>query len=92
MKNIVTQTKRACEIQVDFHQEDGSVVKNIISDGPGGGDEDFYMTYTFELFRPEIKPGSKEDGELVEKYRKMSKRAVDGTIAVIRKLVVAGEL
>jgi Domain of unknown function (DUF1857) len=35
-------------MKVEFHQPDGSRVMNIVSQG-AGGDEDLFMTYTFEV-------------------------------------------
>jgi hypothetical protein len=43
---------------VDFQQEDGSVVKNIISDSGEGGAENLHMTYAFEMDFPQFEEGS----------------------------------
>ncbi|KAL4866483.1 hypothetical protein BDV12DRAFT_172685 [Aspergillus spectabilis] len=73
--------------RVDFVQPDGSLVSNVVSEGAGG---ELYMTYVFEWRHPSI--GEEEKRELFEKERKMSKLAVEGTIAVIRGLVEGGKL
>ena len=46
--------------QVDFEQEDGSHVRNIISDGPSGETEDLNMTYAFEWIMPNLQEGTPE--------------------------------
>ncbi len=71
---------------------DGSTIQNIISDGPGGGDENLHLTYVFELLWPDVEAGSKKDEELQSQFQNESEVAVPHTIEVIRKLVVAGEL
>jgi hypothetical protein len=58
--------------KVDFQQEDGSVVKNIISDGASGEDKDLYMTYAFEFNFPGMEEGSKEAEEQMKKLKGVS--------------------
>lgn len=77
---------------MDFKQEDGAVIQNIVSEGPGGTEEDLNMTYSFEFRHPEVEAGSAKVQELTAKHRAMAKMAVDSSIATIRKLVVAKEL
>jgi hypothetical protein len=79
-------------LQVDFYQEDRSVISNIISDGPGGTDKDLYMTYVFEWLRPKVEAGSEKEKELRAEYEKMAKMAVESSIGSIRRMVVAGEI
>jgi hypothetical protein len=57
---------------VDFTQEDGTVIKNIISDSGDGGDENLHMTYVFEVDFPHIKAGSEEEKEQVKKLKGVS--------------------
>jgi hypothetical protein len=54
--------------QVDFEQEDGTHIRNVISEG-AGGEADLYMTYMFEFALPHIEEGS-EDAEKEEKRLK----------------------
>ena len=62
---------RLIHTQVDFEQEDGSHVRNIIADG-AGGDEDLYMTYAFEFRFPHLQEGSPEAEEQLQKVKKVS--------------------
>lgn len=78
--------------QVDFHQTDGSVISNIISDGPSGKPEDLFMTYAFQWLCPDVKEGGDEEKELRKKYEATAKMAVDKSIEAIRRFVEAGEL
>lgn len=79
-------------LQVDFEQENGSMISNIVSEGPGGTEGDLHMTYVFEWRHPEVEAGGAEEEELTVKHRGMAKMAVDGTIQTLRKLAAAGEL
>ena len=46
---------------VDFEQEDGTHIRNIISDGASGGIEDLHMTYAFQfVLHPSIEEGSEQ--------------------------------
>jgi hypothetical protein len=38
---------------VDFIQEDGAHIRNVVSDGPSGEKDDLHMTYMFEINLPE---------------------------------------
>ncbi|KAK7943374.1 uncharacterized protein PG986_012487 [Apiospora aurea] len=76
--------------RVDFRQQDGSTISNVVSrDGEG----DLMMTYVFEWRHPEVK--EEDEGE-VEKLRelhwKTAKMAVEGSINTIRRLVKEGEI
>ena len=78
-------------MKVEFLQKDGGRVMNIISQG-GRGEQDFYMTYTFEWMHPECEG----DTEALEKSRQkeeaMAKTAVESTIKVMRELVESGKI
>ena len=58
--------------QVDFEQEDGSHVRNIVSDGPSGDLDDLHMTYAFEFRFPHIQDGSPEAEEQLQKLKAVS--------------------
>ncbi|KAH7085100.1 hypothetical protein BKA63DRAFT_559750 [Paraphoma chrysanthemicola] len=77
---------------VDFVQEDGSVIKNIVSDGPGGGVEDLQMTYAFEFNLPKIEEGSAEASAELKRLKGMSKMAVEKSIDTIRQMVIDGRI
>lgn len=68
--------------RVDFEQPDGSKVSNVISQGAGG---ELYMTYIFEWRHPGV--SEVELTALLEKEKKISQMAVEGTIKVLRQLV-----
>ena len=73
--------------QVDFRQENGSTISNVVSDGPNGTEGDLHMTYVFEWFHEEIKAGSTEEKEMRTKEKGIAKMAVDKTIESIRNMV-----
>ncbi|KAF4464296.1 duf1857 domain-containing protein [Fusarium albosuccineum] len=75
--------------RVDFHQEDGSTVSNIVSSGPDG---ELLMTYAFEWRHPSIAEGSDEAKALEAKNWKLAPVAVEGSIDTIRRLVKEGEI
>jgi hypothetical protein len=84
----VKETVTAYEdCKVDFVQPDGSTISNVISEGADG---ELYMTYVFEWRHPDI--SREELAALSEKERKMSKMAVEGTIAAMRELVKNGRI
>ncbi|KAL2163846.1 hypothetical protein VTH06DRAFT_5905 [Thermothelomyces fergusii] len=70
--------------RIDFVQEDGSTIGNYVSRGPGG---ELLMTYVFEWRAPGVRPGSARARELEERYAKLAKMAVEGSIDTIRKIV-----
>jgi hypothetical protein len=82
-QKTVQETVTAFEAcRVEFAQPDGSRVSNVISQGADG---ELFMTYIFEWRHP---GASKEElAELLEKEKKMSQMAVEGTIKVLRRLV-----
>ncbi|KAJ4256198.1 hypothetical protein NW762_009276 [Fusarium torreyae] len=75
--------------RVDFHQPDGSNIYNIVSVDQDGN---LVMTYAFEWRHPEVASDSDRAKELREKYLKMAKGAVEGSINTIRRFVKEGEL
>ncbi|KAF2142579.1 uncharacterized protein K452DRAFT_287000 [Aplosporella prunicola CBS 121167] len=88
----VREVCRAFEpTRVDFHQTDGSVVRNIISTG-AGGEADLYMTYVFEWHHPQVTAGSDEDRTLLVRHNQMAQMAVEKSIESIRKMVVDGRI
>ncbi|CRL23862.1 Protein of unknown function DUF1857 [Penicillium camemberti] len=68
--------------RVDFEQPGGSKISNVVSQGAGG---ELYMTYIFEWRHPGV--SEVELAALLEKEKKMSQMAVEGTIKVLRQLV-----
>ncbi|KAI1251561.1 hypothetical protein MGN70_006129 [Eutypa lata] len=75
--------------RVDFEQEDGSTISNIVSKGPEG---ELLMTYSFEWRHPDVEEGSAEATGLEESHWKMAKMAVEGSIDTIRRFVKEGEI
>ena len=73
--------------RVVFVQPDGSTVQNVISEGENG---ELYMTYVFEWRHPGASEA--EMATFSEKEKDMSKKAVNGTIAAMRKLVRDGKI
>ncbi|KAJ5096209.1 Protein of unknown function DUF1857 [Penicillium alfredii] len=79
----VQETVTAFEsCRVEFAQPDGSRVSNVVSEGAGG---ELYMTYIFEWRHPGV--SAEELATLLEKEKKMSQMAVEGTIKALRQLV-----
>jgi hypothetical protein len=78
--------------KVDFHQSNGAVITNCISDGPGMTDHDLNMTYIFEWLHDDVEAGSQKHKDLMEEHRKAGKMAVDKSIQAMRKMAAAGEL
>ncbi|USP76743.1 hypothetical protein yc1106_04017 [Curvularia clavata] len=85
-------TDEAIFLQVDFAQEDGSHVQNIVSDGASGGPEDLHMTYVFEFRLPEVKEGTAEAEKELQRLKGMAKVAVESSINVIRQMVKDGKI
>ncbi|EUC46829.1 hypothetical protein COCMIDRAFT_4118 [Bipolaris oryzae ATCC 44560] len=77
---------------VDFEQEDGSHVRNIISDGASGGVEDLHMTYVFEFRLPNVQEGTEEAEKELARLKGMAKKAVDSSIDAIREMVKDGRI
>ena len=77
---------------MDFHQTDGSVISNIISDGPSGDQFDLYMTYAFQWLHPEVEAGSDKEKTLTKHHSDIAKMAVDKSIEAIRRMIGEGKL
>jgi hypothetical protein len=73
--------------RVEFVQEDGSTVQNVVSEDENG---ELYLTYIFEWRHPGVSEA--ELKALAEKEKNLSKMAVIGTIAAMRKLVQEGKI
>jgi hypothetical protein len=46
--------------QVDFELDDGTHIRNVISEGPSGNDDDLNLTYMYEFRFPKLEPNSEE--------------------------------
>jgi hypothetical protein len=77
---------------VDFHQPDGAIITNTVSDGPGFSEEELNMTYTFEWRYPDVKEGSEEVEKLKKEQTQMAKMAVHSSIVAMREMAKRGEL
>ncbi|OQN97550.1 hypothetical protein B0A48_16704 [Cryoendolithus antarcticus] len=78
--------------EVDFHQPDGSLIVNTVSEGSSLDGKDLNMTYTFEWRYPDVEKDSDRHKELVEMHRKGAKQAVHSSIEALRRMASAGEL
>ncbi|KAF2653383.1 DUF1857-domain-containing protein [Lophiostoma macrostomum CBS 122681] len=105
-KPQATETVRGYEHSwVDFEQEDGTHVRNIISDSSNGSDTEkkseenseensekgLLMTYTFEIILPNVEEGEAAKKEY-QRLKKMAEMAVNSTIKVIREMVQDGRI
>jgi hypothetical protein len=86
VKEVVTAFEPC---RVEFEQPDGSRVSNVVSEGAEGG---LYLTYIFEWRHPELDADGEESLEVLKREKGMSKMAVEGTIAVLRRLVEEGKI
>ncbi|KAI4630490.1 hypothetical protein J4E80_001426 [Alternaria sp. BMP 0032] len=77
---------------VDFEQEDGTHIRNIVSDGPSGETEDLNMTYMFEFVVPHVQEGTPEAEKEIQKFKGMAKKAVESSIDAIREMVKDGRI
>ncbi|KAL9089914.1 MAG: hypothetical protein Q9159_002271 [Coniocarpon cinnabarinum] len=79
--------------RVDFLQDSGSLVMNIISRG-SGGPEDLRMTYAFTWLHPELDPVKDKVAvdHLVEKNTVGAQTAVEKSIEAIREMVKKGNI
>ncbi|KPM36860.1 hypothetical protein AK830_g9697 [Neonectria ditissima] len=75
--------------RVEFQQEDGSRISNIISRGEDGG---LFLTYSFEWRHREVAEGSDQARTLEESHWKVAKMAVEKRILSFRRLVTSGEI
>jgi hypothetical protein len=78
--------------KVAFHQPDGSVVLNIVSQGQGEEGVDLWMTYCFEWLHPECEEDESGLAQRREKENKVAKMAVEETIRVMRQMVQDGRI
>ena len=76
-------------VRVDFRQEDGSSITNLISSGSGGA-EDLYMTFAFEWRHADVEDGSEEAKRLEGAHQKVSQRRLSTTISLIAPIRRAG--
>ena len=77
--------------KVEFHQDDGSKVMNIVSEGAGGV-ADLYMTYCFEWLHPELEGDQQGQKDRYKFEHAMAKTAVESTIISMREMVKRGKL
>ncbi|OCK77597.1 DUF1857-domain-containing protein [Lepidopterella palustris CBS 459.81] len=77
---------------VEFIQDDGSIIRNLISAGPDGTDQSLSMTYMFEWRYPNVEEGTEEAEKVVAQSKKIAKMAVDMTIDTIRRMVIEGQI
>jgi hypothetical protein len=78
--------------KVDFHQPNGAVITNTVSDGPGMTENDYNMTYTFDWAYEDVAAGSDEHKKLELQHRNGAQMAVHKSIEALRKMAAAGEL
>lgn len=76
------------DMKVEFVQKDGTRVLNTVSDGADG---ELYMTYQFEWKYPDGADEAKKQ-ELTQKWKGMSKMAVEKSIVAIREMVKDGRI
>ncbi|KAF2709324.1 DUF1857-domain-containing protein [Pleomassaria siparia CBS 279.74] len=69
---------------VDFEQENGAHIRNVISETDAG----LFMTYMFEIRYGKDLKGDEADTE----YERMAKHAVDSSIDVMREMVKDGRV
>ncbi|KAF3012774.1 hypothetical protein E8E14_003920 [Neopestalotiopsis sp. 37M] len=75
--------------RVDFEQDNGSFISNIVSKGPDG---ELLMTYSFAWAHPDVAEGSAEVQKLEADHWKTAKIAVEGSVNTIRRLVKEGTI
>lgn len=94
--NVVKETCKAYEpTKVHFWQENGSLISNIVSEGPGGAEKgDLWMTYVFEMRHEELE-GRDVEGGLKEARGKellVARMAVERTIDSMREMARDGRI
>ncbi|RMZ66200.1 DUF1857 domain containing [Pyrenophora seminiperda CCB06] len=77
---------------VEFEQEDGTCIRNIVSEGPSGEVGDLHMTYAFQFRLEGVEEGSEVAEREVERLKGMAKTAVESSIVAIREMVVDGRI
>ena len=75
------------DTKIDFIEENGSRIHNVISEGENG---ELYMTYSFEWRHPGA--SEEEMAEFAKNEKNISKLAVHGSIKVMRELVSSGKI
>ncbi|KAI1841572.1 hypothetical protein JX265_004698 [Neoarthrinium moseri] len=87
-KGDVTPIREVCThfapCRIDFEQENGSFVSNIVSKGPDG---ELLMTYSFVWIDESLQEGSPEVEKVENEHWQRAKMAVEGSINTIRRLV-----
>lgn len=58
--------------QVDFEQDDGTHIRNIVSSGSSGDPLDLFMTFMFEFRLPHVQPGTPEEEKEHAKLKAVS--------------------
>ena len=66
-------------------------MENIISRG-GGGEDDLYMTFTFQWKLDDIAPGSTEEDQKRVSYLQLAQTSVEKSLQVIREMKIDGTL
>lgn len=74
---------------VDFEQEDGTHVRNVVSEGNQG---ELYMTYMFEFKMDHLNEGSAEAESEAKRLKGMAKGAVESSIEAMREMVRDGRI
>jgi hypothetical protein len=59
--------------RVDFEQENGSTISNVVSSGPDG---ELFMTYAFEWRHPGVAEGSEEAKKIQDNHWNVSERTL----------------
>ncbi|KAF1940771.1 DUF1857-domain-containing protein [Clathrospora elynae] len=77
---------------VDFEQEDGTHIHNIIADGPSGGPEDMTLTFVFEVKMPHLEAGTEETDKEYQRLKSMGKMGVESSINAVREMVKDGRI
>ncbi|KAF1839273.1 DUF1857-domain-containing protein [Decorospora gaudefroyi] len=77
---------------VDFEQEDGTRIRNTISEGPSGDLDDLKMTYSFEWRVPHLQEESEEFEKEMKRFKGMAKGAVESSIEAMREMVKDGRI
>ncbi|GAB7358026.1 hypothetical protein MBLNU230_g0191t1 [Neophaeotheca triangularis] len=78
--------------KVDFHQDSGAVISNVVSSGESLEANDLNMTYVFEWRYPDVEEGSEKAESLFKEHTEGAKMAVHSSIEALRRMGQAGEL
>lgn len=74
--------------QTYFTLPGGSIVQNIISEGP---DKTLFLTFTYDWNLPGIEPGTPEAEKAESDHMKIAVSSVKGTIQALRKMAMEKE-